>query len=77
MTIITAGELAARGGFAASSTAFERALLRTASALDAYVIARVQRRDARPRRAALIAQAAAGDARRDAEARAAIGLLPR
>jgi hypothetical protein len=76
MTAITAGELAAPG-FAASVTSFERTLLRTASRLDAYVVARVRRRDAHQWRAALVAQAAVGDARRAAAARAAIGMLPR
>ncbi|MDQ7877653.1 hypothetical protein Q9R08_06670 [Microbacterium sp. QXD-8] len=76
MTTITAGELAARG-FGASATRFDRALLRAASAIDAYVIARVERRDGAERRRALTAQTAASGARRDAEALAATGMLPR
>jgi hypothetical protein len=76
MTTITAGELAARG-FEASATRFDRALLRATSAIDAYVIARVERRDGAERRGALAAQIAVSGARRDAEALAATGMLPR
>ncbi|WP_374974488.1 hypothetical protein ACEYYH_11155 [Microbacterium trichothecenolyticum] len=76
MTAITADELAARG-FRASATRFDRALLRAASALDAYVVARVEKRDDAQERRALSAQAAASGARREAEARAAMGMLPR
>ena len=75
MTAITAGELSAPD-FEASATAFDRTLLRAASALDAYVVLRVHRRGSQPRDA-LIAQTAAGDERRHAEAAAAIGMLPR
>jgi hypothetical protein len=75
MTTITAAELASRG-FDASATRFDRALLRAASAIDAYVIARVERRDGAGRRA-VTAQTAQGGARRDAEALAATGMLPR
>ena len=76
MTAITADELTARG-FRASATRFDRALLRAASALDAYVVARVERRDGVDERRALIAQAGVAGARREAEARAAMGMLPR
>jgi hypothetical protein len=76
MTAITADELAARG-FRASATRFDRALLRAASALDAYVVARVEKRDDAQERRALTVQAAASTARREAEARAAMGMLPR
>ncbi|MBW9108439.1 hypothetical protein [Microbacterium ureisolvens] len=76
MSAITADELAARG-FRASATRFDRALLRAASALDAYVVARVEKRDDAQERRALTVQAAASTARREAEARAAVGMLPR
>lgn len=76
MTTITADELAARG-FRASATRLDRALLRVASAFDAYAVGRVERRaDARERRA-LTAQDAAHRTRSDAEALAAMGMLPR
>jgi len=76
MTTITADELAARG-LRASATRFDRTLLRAASALDAYAVARVEKRDDAAQRRALIAQASAGGARREAEALAAMGMLPR
>ncbi|MBW9118763.1 hypothetical protein JNB63_01505 [Microbacterium trichothecenolyticum] len=76
MSAITADELAARG-FRASATRFDRALLRAASALDAYVVARVEKRDDAQERRALTVQAAASTARREAEAHAAVGMLPR
>jgi predicted secreted Zn-dependent protease len=76
MTAITAGELPA-SDLGASATAFDHTLLRAAAALDAYVLLRVQRRRGSQPRRALIAQTAAGDARRHAEALAAIGMLPR
>lgn len=76
MTTITADELAARG-FETTTTRFERALLRAASAIDAYVSARVGRRDGVERRRAQTARAVVSDARRDAEAVAAMGMLPR
>ncbi len=76
MTAITADELATRG-FRASATRFDRALLRTASALDAYVVARLEKRDGAQERRALTAQATASGVRREAEARAAMGMLPR
>lgn len=76
MTAITAGELPT-SELEASATAFDRTLLRAASALDAYVLHRVQRRRGSQPGRALTAQTAAGDARRHAEALAAIGMLPR
>ena len=76
MTTITTHDLAVRG-FGSAATTFERALLRAASALDAYAIARQARRHDADRRRALVAQTRVAGARRDAEARAAIGLLPR
>jgi len=76
MTTITAGELAARG-FETSATRFDRTLLRAASALDAYAVARVVRRSGAEQRRAQATQAAASDTRRDAGALAATGMLPR
>ncbi|WP_426319640.1 hypothetical protein [Microbacterium sp. E-13] len=76
MTAISADELSAHR-FEASATAFDRALLRAASAVEAYTIARVRRRDGAQRRRALIAQDEASGARRNAEALAYAGLLPR
>ena len=76
MTAITADELAAHE-FRASATRFDRALLRAASALDAYVVSRVLKRGDAEERRALTAQAAADGVRREAEARAAMGMLPR
>lgn len=58
-------------------TPFERTLLVTASAIDAYVDSRVGRRDATEHRRAVAAQASAALARREAQARGCIGLLPR
>ncbi|WP_106814058.1 hypothetical protein [Microbacterium timonense] len=76
MSTITAPELSVRA-FGSSTTRFERALLRAASALDAYVLTRLERRDAAARRDALAAEAAATGARRAAEALASVGMLPR
>lgn len=76
MTTITADELATRG-FRTTATRFDRTLLAAASALDAYVLARVEKRDRAEKRRALTAQAVVSGARRDAEARAAMGMLPR
>ena len=61
----------------AGVTAFERTLLVTASALDAYVDSRVGRREPTEHRRAVAAKAAAALARREAQARGCIGLLPR
>ncbi|MFK4836657.1 hypothetical protein ACI3KY_13105 [Microbacterium sp. ZW T2_14] len=76
MTTITAGE-AARHGFVTPATRFDRTLLRAAAAIDAFVLARVERRVGAERRRALTAQATASGARREAQALAAIGILPR
>lgn len=77
MSTITAGELAARGFAASATTRFDRTLLRTASAIDAYVVAHVERRHDADWRRAMSARAAATGARRDAEALGAWGLFPR
>lgn len=55
----------------------DRALLRTAGVLDAFVQARLERRAGDVRHRALAAQDAATTARRNAEALAALGMLPR
>lgn len=75
MTTITAQDLALRG-FGSATTRFDRALLRAASALDAYVVARQGRRSHADRRA-LAVQTRVTGIRRDAEAIAATGMLPR
>lgn len=62
---------------AVRATRLDRALLRAASAIDGFVVARIERRTADESRRAVTAQAAATRMRRDAEARGAIGLLPR
>lgn len=59
-----------------SATAFERILLRAASALDGFVAARLERRSAIAHRAAVEAQSTFAAARRAAEARGYAGLLP-
>ncbi|SFS05878.1 hypothetical protein SAMN04487846_2036 [Microbacterium sp. cf046] len=59
------------------TTPFERALLSAASALDVYVAARLERRNGAAHRQAAVAQSAFDAARRGAEARGAIGILPR
>ncbi|HWS52216.1 MAG TPA: hypothetical protein VN241_14495 [Microbacterium sp.] len=61
----------------ARATGIDRALLRAASTLDSFVVARIERRSGAEHRRAASAQAAALRARRDAEARGAMGLLPR
>ncbi len=76
MTTITAHDLAVRG-FGSATTTFERALLRAASAIDAYVVARQEHRGDAGRRSALAAQNRLTGLRQDAEARAAVGILPR
>jgi hypothetical protein len=60
-------------------TALERSLLRTASALEALVIVRMQRRAAAsdPTVRTTKARGAAADRRRDAAAAAQTGMLPR
>ena len=77
MSTMTAGELATHDFVASATTRFDRTLLRTASAIDAYVLARVERRHGAEWRRAMSARAAATGARRDAEALAALGMLPR
>ena len=59
------------------ATPFERTLLRAASALDLFVAARLERRGGAAHRRAVEAQTAAAADRRAAEARGAIGMLPR
>jgi hypothetical protein len=60
------------------ATFLDRALLRTAAALDAVVQTRLERRAGDMRRHhAFAAQEAATTARRHAEALAALGMLPR
>ena len=59
------------------ATPFERTLLRAASGLDVFVAARLERRRSAAYRDAAAAQSAAAGARIAAEARGAIGLLPR
>jgi hypothetical protein len=76
MTTITVHEHSARG-FGATATRYDRMLLRAASAFDAYVIARVERRNVAEQRRAKTAQEAANGVRRSAEALAAMGMLPR
>ena len=62
---------------AARATRFDRTLLRAASGLDSFVVARLERRAGDESRRALAAQEAATQYRRAAEARGAIGVLPR
>lgn len=69
--VIVAPALAAR------ATRFDRTLLRAASAIDSFVVARIERRAHDESRRVFAAQTAATQRRRDAEARGAIGLLPR
>ena len=59
------------------TTAFDRTLLHAASALDAFVAVRLERRDGAVHRRLIEAQAAASALRGEAEAGRAIGLLPR
>jgi len=58
------------------ATLLDRVLLRAASTLDSFVAGRLARRGDMVQRRALTTQAAAVGARRDAEARGAIGILP-
>jgi len=76
MTTITLPDVTT-GTLSAAATGLDRALLRAASALDAHVLGRVERRAGLAFRRAASAQAAADRIRRDATARAAIGILPR
>ncbi len=73
MTTITAS-VAVTGG---SATLFERTLLRTASLLDAYATSRLARRTSNLSRALMSTQATHADARADAQACGALGMLPR
>ncbi|MGN6221708.1 MAG: hypothetical protein ACTHNQ_19595 [Microbacterium sp.] len=75
MTTITAHRVVSSR--AARTTAFDRALLQAASALDAFVATRLERRADAARRRSVAVQDAAAGARSAAEARAAIGVLPR
>jgi Mg-chelatase subunit ChlD len=59
------------------TTSFERTLLRAASTLDHIVEVRLERRSSTAHRAAVDAQSSFAARRRSAEARGAIGLLPR
>lgn len=61
----------------ARTTVMDRALLLTASALDAFVAGRVERRSAAERRRALVAQDGAAGARTHAQTLGAMGMLPR
>ena len=76
MTTITVPGAVARD-LAAPATAFDRALLRTASALDSLVAARLERRSNAEHRRALAVQSAASQARRTAQALGVVGILPR
>lgn len=57
------------------TTLFERMLLTTAAGMDRFVAARLERR--RTTAVPVTAQSAAGDARADALAMGAVGMLPR
>ncbi|MCC2032284.1 hypothetical protein [Microbacterium allomyrinae] len=76
MTAIATQYVSAPGS-RARVTPFERTLLRTASALDAFVVTRLERRTGAVGRQALTVQAAFALARRDAEARGVMGMIPR
>jgi hypothetical protein len=75
MTAITASQAVVRP--APRVTGFERTLLRAASALDLFVAGRVARRGDAEYRRAVLEQSVGALARSDAQARAAIGILPR
>ncbi|WP_194411484.1 hypothetical protein [Microbacterium cremeum] len=79
MTTATAPhtQLIVAPALAVRATRFDRMLLRAASAIDSFVVARLERRASAESRRASAAQTAATQRRRDAEARGAIGLLPR
>ena len=59
------------------ATPFERTLLRAASTLDRFVAARLERRGGNAHRRAAEVQITVAADRRAAEARGAIGMLPR
>jgi hypothetical protein len=61
----------------ARTTAFERSLLWTSSTLEQFVSERLERRTTPQRRRAGSAQTRFSDARREAQALGAIGILPR
>lgn len=61
---------------AARATTFDRVLLRAASAIDAFVVARLERRAQDVSRRAVAMQTAAAQRRDAAVARGAIGILP-
>ena len=77
MSTITAAQRTTLSFSASSPTRFERTLLRAASALNGFVVVRLERRTGSGSRHALAAQNAVIRRRRDAEARGAIGILPR
>ncbi|GAA1965713.1 hypothetical protein [Microbacterium deminutum] len=60
----------------AHTTAFERSLLWTSTALDHFVTSRLEGRAAVERRRTIQVQTDYADARRDAQARGGIGMLP-
>jgi len=76
MTTITAHHVASHQA-PARTTAFERALLQAASTLDAFVATRLAHRSDAGRRQSVAVQDAAARTRSAAEARAALGVLPR
>jgi len=76
MTTITAHHVVSSRS-AARTTAFERALLQAASSLDAFVATRLERRSDAARRRSVEVQDAAVRSRSAAEARGALGILPR
>jgi hypothetical protein len=61
----------------AGITPFERSLLRAASAMDQFVVRRLDRRASSEYRRAADVQTATAAVRQAAQARGAIGLLPR
>jgi hypothetical protein len=61
----------------AATDGFDRVLLRTAATLSSYVVLRLERRSGAAPRRAVAAQSAAASARNAAQARGAIGILPR
>jgi hypothetical protein len=71
MTAITAPRTVA------GTTSFERTLLRAASALDQFVLHRLERRSAPDARSAAAARSVVASARDAAEAHAAMGMMPR
>ena len=76
MTAITSPYVRTRHA-ATRTTVIDRTLLRAAAALDAFVQARLERRVGAVAHHALAAQDAATTVRRNAEALAAVGILPR